>query len=118
MHEHGKTESMTAQYSILHYTENGRDVFDDWIKSLRDKRGQSAIYKRIDRVEEGHFGEHKPCREGVWELIIDYGPGYRIYYSITGKTIILLLCAGDKSSQQKDINKAIEYLSKYKEEHS
>ena len=105
-----------TQYSIVHYTENGRDIFDEWLKSLKDKRGQSAIYRRLDRVEEGHLSEHRPCREGVWELVIDYDPGYRVYYSVVGKTIVLLLCAGDKSSQQKDINKDIEYLRKYKEE--
>lgn len=75
------------------------------------------IYRRVDGVENGNFGEHKPCRGGVWELIIDYGPGYRVYYSIVGKTVVLLLCAGDKSTQQKDINRAIEYLRRYKEEH-
>ena len=107
---------MRPQYTIIHYTENGRDLFEEWLKALKDKRGQSAIYRRLDRVEYGHFGEHKPCRDGVWELVIDYGPGYRVYYSVVGNTIVLLLCAGDKSSQQKDINKAIEYLRKYKEE--
>ena len=108
---------MTDAYTIVHYTENGKDMFGAWIKSLKDKRTQSAIYRRLDRIEYGLFGEHKPCRSGVWELIINYGAGFRVYYSIIGTSIILLLCAGDKSSQQKDIDKAIEYLKKYKEEH-
>ena len=108
---------MNQQYEIVHYRENGRDIFDHWIKSLKDKRAQSAIYRRLDRVEEGNLGEHRPCRSGVWELVIDYGAGYRVYYSMAGKTIILLLCAGDKSSQQRDIDKAVEYLSRYKEGH-
>lgn len=109
---------MADAYTIVHYTENGKDIFAQWIKSLKDKRAQSAIYRRLDRAEDGHFGEHSPCRSGVWELIIDYGPGYRVYYSITGKTVILLLCAGDKRTQQKDIDRAVEFLKKYKEEHS
>lgn len=103
------------QYTIVHYRENGKDIFEDWLKNLKDKRGQSAIYRLLDRVEEGNFGAHKACREGVWELVIDYGPGYRVYYSIIGKTILILLCAGDKRTQQKDINKAIEYLKNFKE---
>ena len=108
---------MNQQYEIVHYRQNGRDIFDDWLKGLRDKRAQAAIYKRLDRVEGGNLGEHRPCRSGVWELVIDYGAGYRVYYSMTGNTIMLLLCAGDKSTQQKDINRAIDYLKRYKEEH-
>lgn len=105
---------MNEHYEIIHYCENGKDIFDEWIKALKDKRAQSAIYRRLDRVEEGNLGEHRPCRSGVWELVIDYGAGYRVYYSIAGKTIILLLCAGDKSTQQRDIDKAVEYLQKFK----
>ena len=108
---------MPEQYRVVHYRENGRDIFEDWLKALKDKKGAVAIDRVVKRIENGHFGEHKPCREGVWELIIDYGPGYRVYYSIIGKTVVMLLCAGDKRTQQKDINRAIEYLRKYKEEH-
>ena len=108
---------MSTQYEIVHYRENGRDIFGEWLNGLRDKRAQSAIYRHLDRVEEGNFGEHRPCRSGVWELVINYGAGYRIYYSMIGKTVVLLLCAGDKSTQQRDINKAVEYLKKYKEEY-
>ena len=109
---------MNKQYEIVHYRENGKDIFEEWLKSLKDKRAQAAIYGRLDRVEDGNLGEHKPCRSGVWELKIDYGAGYRVYYSITGKTIVLLLCAGDKRSQQRDIDRAVVYLNKYKEKHS
>ena len=108
---------MPETFEIVHYTENGKDIFGNWIKALKDKKAQSAIYRRIDRAENGNLGEHRPCRNGVSELVIDVGQGYRVYYSIFGKTILLLLCAGDKSAQQKDINKAIDYLKKYKEEH-
>lgn len=66
---------------------------------------------------DGNFGEHKPCRSGVWELKIYYGAGYRVYYSIAGFTVVLLLCAGDKRTQQKDIDRAVSYLDKYEEEH-
>ena len=108
---------MNQQYEIVHYRQNGKDIFDEWLKSLKDKRVAVAIARAVKRVEAGHFGEHKPCRSGVWELIIDYGAGYRVYYSIIGKNVVLLLCAGDKSIQQRDIDKAVGYLKKYKEEH-
>ena len=106
---------MTQQYEIIHYRENGRDIFEDWLKRLKDERAAIAISRRVKRLEDGYFGEYKPCRSGVWELIIDYGSGYRVYYSIAEKTIILLLCAGDKSTQQRDIDKAVEYFNKYRE---
>lgn len=108
---------MPEKYRVVHYIENGRDIFEDWLKGLKDKKGAVAIARTAKRIESGNFEEHKPCREGVWEIIIDYGPGYRIYYSIIGKTVLMLLCAGDKRTQQKGINRAIEYLRKYKEEH-
>ncbi|MBQ9595587.1 MAG: type II toxin-antitoxin system RelE/ParE family toxin [Synergistaceae bacterium] len=104
------------QYTVVHYEENGRDIFGNWLKKLKDKRGQSAIYRVVDRLEEGNFGEHRFCRNGVWELVVNYGPGYRVYYSIIDKFIVLLLCAGDKSTQQKDINQAVDFLKRYEEE--
>ncbi len=105
------------KFEIVHYCENGKDVFESWLKALRDKRAAVAIARRVKRLDVGNFGEHKPCRSGVWELKIDYGAGYRVYYSIIGTTVVLLLCAGDKKTQQKDIDRAIDYLRKYKEEH-
>ena len=103
------------QYEIELYVERGRDIFDDWLKSLRDKRAAVAIARAIHRIELGNFGDHKPCRSGVWELVIDYGAGYRVYYSIIGRRVVLLLCGGDKRTQQKDIDRAIENLNRYKE---
>ena len=106
---------MPETYTIVHYERNGKDIFQDWLDSLRDFQGRNAIQKRIDRIEDGNFGEHRPCRDSVLELVINTGPGYRVYYSIVENVIVLLLCAGDKSSQQKDINKAIDYLKDFKE---
>ena len=103
------------EYEIEHYVERGRDIFDDWLKGLRDKRAAVAVARAVYRIEQGNFGEHKPCRSGVWELVIDYGAGYRVYYSIVGHKVVLLLCGGDKRTQQKDIDRAIEYLTRYKE---
>ena len=106
------------EYMIVHYTENGKDVFGKSRRKIRDARARVAIDRTLLNVERGNFGEHKPCREGVWEFVINYGAGYRVYYSLIGKTVVLLLLAGDKSTQQRDIDKAVTYLMKYKEEHS
>ena len=102
-------------YTVIHYEEDGRDIFQEWIKSLKDMQGKAAIYRAIERIEQGNFGDHKPCRDGVWELRIDVGAGYRVYYSISGKEIVLLLCGGAKRTQTKDLDRAVEYLKRFKE---
>ncbi len=88
--------------------ENGKSPFMDWFRSIRDKKAAAAIVRRFDRVEEGNLGDCKPVGGGVKELRIDVGPGYRIYFAEVGEVIIVLLGGGDKSTQQKDINRAIE----------
>ncbi len=70
---------------------------------------------RIDRLAAGNFGDCKSLRGGLYELRIDWGPGYRIYYAVLGKTCVLLLCAGDKRSQSRDIKRALEYWNDYKD---
>ena len=80
----------------------------EWLQILRDNTGRIAILARIDRLSEGNFGDHCSVGGGVWELRVDFGPGYRIYYGEDGPTIILLICGGDKSTQTKDIRKAQE----------
>lgn len=82
--------------------------FDKWLASLRDRKAKIKIVRRIERAEQGNFGDHKPVEGPVWEMRIDYGPGYRLYYARQGETIYLLLCGGDKSSQQADIRMALE----------
>lgn len=82
------------------------DVFRAWMGKLRDLRANTVIVKRLERVSLGNFGDHKKIDSKVSELRIDYGPGYRIYYSQRGKEIVLLLIGGDKSSQKSDIQKA------------
>ena len=109
---------MSETYTITHYTENGKDIFGNWYSKLRDVRAKIAIDRAIINAEKGNLGVHRFCRNGVSEIVINYGPGYRIYYSVVGKTILLLLCAGDKRTQQKDIERAVKYLNKYKEERS
>jgi putative addiction module killer protein len=95
-------------YEIRHYvTSEGRDVFGEWRARLRDTQGRIAIDRRVIRMELGNFGDHKFCHDGVWELRIDTGPGYRIYYAVAETKVILLLCGGDKSTQNKDIERAV-----------
>jgi putative addiction module killer protein len=80
--------------------------FVEWLKHLKDVRAVARIQVRLDRVELGNLGDAK-FFDGIGELRIDYGPGYRIYFVKRGNTVVILLCGGDKSSQDKDIKKAI-----------
>ena len=82
-------------------------VFRDWFTSLRDRRAQLRIQTRIDRLSVGLFGDAK-FFDGIGELRIDYGPGYRVYFVKQGNTIVILLSGGDKSTQRKDIKRAID----------
>lgn len=95
-------------------TADGRSPFSEWRDSLRDRRARAKIRARLDRVEEGNLGDCQFVGEEVFELKIDYGPGYRIYFGQEGTTVILLLCGGDKSTQSGDIRKAQEYWRDYR----
>ena len=105
---------MRSQYALRHYlTKDGRDVILAWLKGLRDHQAVTRIITCLDRVRHGNFGDHKAVADGVWELRIDYGPGYRVYYCLDGEYIVLLLCGGDKSTQQIDIANAVTYKKDY-----
>ena len=91
-------------------------VYKKWIASLRDGRAKYRINARIRRLFEGNPGDVKPAGEGISEMRIDYGPGYRVYYKDTGKEIIILLCGGDKRTQQADIAEAKKIARIYEEE--
>jgi len=82
------------------------EVFDAWFESLKDKQTSRRIQARIDRTEEGNFGDHKSVGEGVSEMRIHYGPGFRVYFIEREFEIVILLAGGDKSSQSKDIKQA------------
>ena len=99
---------------IRHYlTASGRDPYQEWVDKLKDLTGRVAIQRRVDRVVEDNFGDHKSLQEGVWELKIDLGPGYRVYYALEGTTIVLLLCGGTKRTQDADIQRARRYWRDY-----
>ena len=84
------------------------DVFDEWLAHLRDPVAVHRIQMRIDRAEEGHFGDCKPVGEGVSEMRIHHGPGYRLYFVQRGREIVILLAGGDKATQSRDIRTALE----------
>ena len=96
-------------YQIRHYlTQAGHDVVGEWLKKLRDPKARHVVNQRVSRLGNGNFGDHRYCRDGVWELRINVGPGYRVYYALAGKDIVLLLVGGDKSTQSGDIVRACE----------
>ena len=82
-------------------------VYLDWINSLNDRAGRARIQVRVDRLVHGNPGQHRALTDGVCELKIDFGPGYRVYYTERAGVVVVLLAVGDKSSQQKDIKTAI-----------
>ena len=99
---------------IRHYlTASSRDPYQQWLDKLRDLKGRVVIQRRIDRLKGGNFGNHKFCQEGVWELKIDFGPGYRVYYAQEGKTIMLLHCGSSKRTQAADVKEAVRYWRDY-----
>jgi putative addiction module killer protein len=88
------------------------EVFDDWLVGLKDKQAVRRVQVRIDRAEEGNFGDCEPVGEGVSEMRIHYGPGYRVYFVQRGIELVILLAGGSKSTQSKDIKTALELARK------
>jgi putative addiction module killer protein len=89
--------------------------YRDWIDQLRDASGRARILMRVDRLIHGNPGDHRNLTEGVSELRVDVGPGYRVYFSKRGERLLILLAGGDKSSQAKDILKATRLTRDYEE---
>jgi putative addiction module killer protein len=107
---------MEKLIEIRHYlTRAGKDVFDEWLTRMGDTRTQAKIAARMNRLKAGNFGDCKPVGGGVWELRIDWGPGYRVYYARIGRATLLVLCSGDKREQAADIQRALRYLEDYRE---
>ncbi len=93
----------------------GGKPYDDWLENLTDNKAKARIVVRINRLAAGNFGDFKPLRDGVQELRVDVGPGYRVYLSKQGPVLVLLLCGGDKGDQSRDIERAIAYLKDWKQ---
>lgn len=101
--------------TVNEYTdEQGRSPYALWLRGLRDSRAKAKIIMQVDKMELGLLGDVEPIGDGLSELRIHYGPGYRVYYGKEGRQVYLLLCGGDKSSQSKDIKKAKVYWKDHK----
>lgn len=100
---------------VIHYiSPDGVDLYQQWLNDLRDLKARVMILRRVDRVAAGNFGDCKPCREGVSELRIDHGPGYRVYFFRHGPQLVILLCGGDKRNQDADISRAIRFKDDFR----
>lgn len=105
-----------CHWELVYYVaRNGKIPYREWFESLSDFKAQAVIDSRLARIRLGNFGTSKPIGAGIFELKIYYGPGYRIYFTKTAGRIVLLLLGGDKSTQRKDIQTAIQYWQEYKE---
>ena len=103
------------KYKIIVYADSaGKEPYTKWFFSIKEMEIRVRIQKRILRAENENLGEVKALKKGIAEMKLDFGPGYRVYYGISGNYLLLLL-GGDKKTQQKDINKALEYWKDYEE---
>ena len=102
----------------IYETATGKRPFEIWFKEIKEIHTRAKILTRLDRLKLGNFGDCKILQEGVGELRIHYGPGIRIYYGKIRNKVVLLLCGGDKTSQDRDIAKAKEYLKDYQSRES
>lgn len=98
----------------LYVLPNGEAPFEQWLNGLRDRQARARINVRLARVRLGNLGDTRDVGEGIHELKIDYGPGYRLYFANAGASLLLLLCGGDKGTQAADIKRAKKYWSEYK----
>ena len=87
------------------------EVFEKWLKDLRDQLAKASIASRIERIEDGNFGDYRSVGGGVSELRVNVGRGYRAYYTVRQNKVVILLCGGDKSSQKRDISRAQQMAS-------
>jgi putative addiction module killer protein len=92
----------------------GKCPFDAWLQGLRDAKSRALVRERVARLTLGNFGDCKPVGDDVFELRVAFGPGFRIYYGLDGKRIVVLLCGGDKRSQTADIRAAKAHWKEYK----
>ena len=100
----------TVEY---HVNSDGTNVVAGWLAGLSNPQTLSRVLDRIERIEFGNFGDHKSVGEGVWELRLNFGPGYRVYHTRVGSTVVLLLAGGTKASQKRDIRRATRNKTEY-----
>ena len=99
---------------VIYSTPQGSVPFEEWFESLKDRSARAHVFARLGRVRLGNLGDAKSVGEGVHELRINVGPGYRVYLGQDGDVLVILLCGGDKRTQRRDIATAKEYWQSYK----
>jgi putative addiction module killer protein len=99
---------------VFYADEDGNEPFQVWIDNLRDQQGRRRIISRLFRVQQGNYGDVEPIGEGLSELRLFFGPGYRVYFGEDAGNIVVILCGGDKASQDRDIEAAKDYWKEYK----
>ena len=99
----------TEQEVRIYARSDGSEPFTEWLRGLRDGTTRNRIRQRIARLRLGNFGDTRSVGDGVLELRIHFGPGFRVYFGREGASVVILLCGGDKSSQERDIDRAVEY---------
>lgn len=105
---------VTPKEVVVFRGQDGGVPFKEWLDELTDKKAVARILARLARLREGNLGDCKPVGEGVSELRVDYGPGYRVYFGQKGRTLVVLLCGGDKRTQDRDIRLAKQYWREFK----
>lgn len=103
----------TSKRVIVYATSEGKEPFTDWLNRLQDAMVRKRILVRVSRLQKGNYGDYKIIGEGIKEARMFFGSGYRVYFGERGNDLIILLCGGDKSSQNKDIEKAKKYWQEY-----
>lgn len=99
----------------IYETQHGDAPFSSWLDSLKDREARARIRKRLNRVALGNLGDYRSVGEGVFEFRIDYGTGYRVYFAQIDMQVLLLLCGGDKSTQDRDISRAKQFWMDFNE---
>lgn len=107
------SKAVQPKQVIVYADQEGHEPFTEWLQALRDIQGRQRILVRIGRLEQGNYGDSAPVGDGVSELRLFFGPGYRVYFGEDGKTVVVLLCGGDKSTQKRDIAQAKVYWKEY-----
>jgi putative addiction module killer protein len=112
--------AMEARERVLqeYITLAGKNPFAEWLHAIRDKTTRARIRTRLSRLRLGNFGDTRSVGEGVHELRLDFGPGYRVYYGLADETIVLLLGGGDKRSQPRDIREAKQHWQEFQDHHA
>lgn len=105
---------VTPREIVVFRAKDGGVPFEVWLDDLADKRAVARVLARLARVRQGNLGDWKPVGDGVSELRVDYGPGYRVYFGQKGRIWVVLLCGGDKRTQERDIRLAKQYWQEYK----